>query len=71
MAWINSPGAVGRGSVRTGASRLASPNNITLTQILGPIKVTISRRSNKGLNFYVAHFLSYDANGRAYRGRFE
>jgi hypothetical protein len=31
----------------------------------------ISRRPNKGLNFRVAHFLSYDANGRAYRGRFE
>jgi hypothetical protein len=29
----------------------------------------ISRRLNKELNFRVAHFLSYDANGRAYRGR--
>jgi hypothetical protein len=27
----------------------------------------ISRRPNKGLNFRVTHFLSYDANGRAYR----
>jgi hypothetical protein len=47
-------------------SRLASPDNITPHKFsLGYL--IISRRPNKVLDSRVAHFLSSDTKGRAYR----